>query len=120
LVVEDSVFLCVFTDTIDTDQALLRDRIALLDDSLLRFDRHRFGALSCQQVLLHSLWINETLLKVLTTIVKRETIMLLFLNLNHVIEYLDREVTICFEIDLWVLAHTHALCVCPLSYRLLG
>jgi hypothetical protein len=118
-VVKDRVFLSVFTDCIDADKIFLSNCLTLFYHCLLRL--YKLFLFSLQKKFFHSLWIYKTFFKVLTTIVYRESVVLIFFNLDHTVKNLDREVCVCFEVDFRVLHYVYAFVIfSPLGRRFLS
>ena len=119
LVVKDRVFFSVFTDCIDADQIFLCYCLSLFYHCLVWL--YELFLFSLQQKFFHSLWVDKTFFKILTTIVHRETVMLIFFDLDHAIKNLDRKVCVCFEVYLRVLHYVYAFVIFgPLGRRFLS
>jgi hypothetical protein len=50
------------------------------------------------EVIFYSFRVNQTFFKIIASIVKRKTILIIFLHFDHAVQDLDRKVTIDFEL----------------------
>lgn len=58
----------------------------------------RFTGFLRQEVIFDSFRVNQTFFKIIASIVKRKTILILFLHFDHAVQDLDRKVTIDFKL----------------------
>jgi len=58
----------------------------------------RFTGFLRHEIIFNSFRVDQTLFEIITSIVERKTILIIFLHFDHAVQDLDRKVTIDFEL----------------------